>query len=229
MGMWAVARGAYKADQTSEQTIAYRILEPDAIGNALARGDMAEIEARIDAASLYDGGPRGRYTIEEQRERKLRLGAGAADVVARCAVEGIGANLRAARQRARMTQADAAKAAGISHTTLSRIECGKRTVTLREALALAVIYGARLERVLGLMDADTERLLDVYEAASPTNRRFIIQSAELFQSGGVERHSENANKDFASHMRGIIEAPETTPEFRDATQRILDRFLSVNK
>ena len=223
-----MARGAYKADQTSEQTIACRILEPDAIGEALARGDMAEIEARIDAASLYDGGPRGRYTIEEQRERKLRLGAGAADVVARCAVEGIGANLKAARQRARMTQADAAKAAGMSRPTLSKIERGKRDVTLSEAVTFATIYGTHIERLLGMMDADAERLLDVYEAATPSNRKRIVEAAELVQAGAYPLAAKDASNDYVAHLRGIIEAPETTPEFRDATQRILDRFLSVN-
>lgn len=226
MGRRAMAKATYRQDG-QEQTLASRMMEPDAIGRAVSMGDTDEISARIDAATLYDSGPKGPYTLDEQRRRKLQLGKTAASALAEFAADGIGENLKMARQRARITQAEAAQAAGISRDTVQRIERGTRAVNLREALMFATIYGTHIERVLGIIDADAEHLLDVYEAATPTNRKHIVRAAEMIQGGTYKAAADASHKDFVAHLQGIIDNPSTPDGFREATVSMLARILNA--
>lgn len=61
----------------------------------------------------------------------------------------VGKRLAALRRSNSMTQTDAAKAAGITQSSISLIEKGKRTLTGRTALVLAEVYNASLEDILG--------------------------------------------------------------------------------
>ena len=226
MGRQAVAKAAYRQDG-QEQSLASRMMEPDAISRAVSMGDTEEISARINAAMLHDSGPKGPYTLDEQRQRKLQLGKTAASAMAQFATDGIAENLKMARQRARMTQAEAAQAAGVSRDTIQRVERGTRAVSLKEALMFATVYSAHVERVLGVIDADEEHLLDVYEAATPTNRKHIVRAAEMIQGGTYKAAADASHKDFVAHLQGIIDNPSTPDDFREATVSMLARILNA--
>lgn len=63
-------------------------------------------------------------------------------------LQALAERVRAARARARMSQADLARAAGVSQATVSRIETGARGVTLAEADALATALDLPLDTLL---------------------------------------------------------------------------------
>ncbi len=65
----------------------------------------------------------------------------------------IGRALGDARERAGLTQAAAAKKAGMPQSTLAEIETGRRPVRLSEALTLIDLYGTRLD-ALDVRDRD---------------------------------------------------------------------------
>jgi len=65
------------------------------------------------------------------------------------ALQDLGPRLRGFRQQAELTLADLAEASGISASTLSRLESGRRRPGLEHLLALAHVYGVPMEDLLG--------------------------------------------------------------------------------
>ena len=61
----------------------------------------------------------------------------------------LGPRLRGFRQRAELTLAELAESSGISVSTLSRLESGRRRPGLEHLLALAHVYGVPMEDLLG--------------------------------------------------------------------------------
>ena len=172
----------------------------------------------MDAAFLFAqdspmGG--GAYDVTQLKRDRLALGAKAAKVSADVVTDGVGHNLRLARERARITQEDAAEAAGIGKRTLIRIEKGEKAVTLGEVVALCVLYGTHLERALGIIDAEREHLLDTYDASSPTNRRHIIELAEMVQSGTWPAAEQAKQDDWVMNLARIIGDPDAPKEVKE--------------
>ena len=65
------------------------------------------------------------------------------------ALRDLGPRLRGFRQRAELTLAELAEASGISSSTLSRLESGRRRPGLEHLLALAHVHGVPMEDLLG--------------------------------------------------------------------------------
>lgn len=65
----------------------------------------------------------------------------------------MGPRLRAVRERRGVTLADVSRATGISPSTLSRIETGRRKPTLEVVLQLAKEYGISLDELVGTAPA----------------------------------------------------------------------------
>jgi transcriptional regulator with XRE-family HTH domain len=65
------------------------------------------------------------------------------------ALQDLGPRLRGFRQQAELTLAELAEVSGISPSTLSRLESGRRRPGLEHLLALAHVYGVPLEELLG--------------------------------------------------------------------------------
>ncbi|MEV7602647.1 XRE family transcriptional regulator [Kitasatospora sp. NPDC089797] len=80
----------------------------------------------------------------------------AGDDVARALAE-MGPRLRIARERRGVTLADVSRATGISSSTLSRIETGRRKPTLEVVLHLAGEYGVGLDELAGTAPAPAAR------------------------------------------------------------------------
>lgn len=66
----------------------------------------------------------------------------------------IGPRLRAARLKRKMTLAAASRATGISTSTLSRLEVGRRRATLELLVPVARTYGVTLDDLVRVRDAD---------------------------------------------------------------------------
>lgn len=66
----------------------------------------------------------------------------------------IAANVRAARARRRMTQEDLADEVGWVRPVVTRLEAGKRRVTVHDAAALCVALGIDLRELLHGADED---------------------------------------------------------------------------
>lgn len=129
--------------------------------------------------------PSGRWTLEDERKRRLGYGRLACKTVADVAMRNLGTALRDARKKAGLTQREAAEAAGMKLRTLQRTESGERDdkLTMTEVLTLSILYGARLERVLGMMSAEEEHLLELYKCSTKSVRPKIIETVEMVQSG----------------------------------------------
>ncbi|MFI8950249.1 helix-turn-helix domain-containing protein [Streptomyces sp. NPDC053750] len=69
----------------------------------------------------------------------------------------MGPRLRAARERRGATLAGVSRATGISPSTLSRIETGRRKPTLEVVLCLAKEYGVSLDELAGIAPAPARR------------------------------------------------------------------------
>ncbi|WP_216856909.1 helix-turn-helix domain-containing protein [Acidisoma sp. S159] len=97
--------------------------------------------------SVTSGKPAGRKRIYSQPgpepAQALRRGCLAKDLVAV-----FGDNLRAARLKSDLTQAEIADRLGITQQYLSLIETGRKNVTLRTMIALADVLGADLSAML---------------------------------------------------------------------------------
>lgn len=65
----------------------------------------------------------------------------------------LGPRLRAVRERHGATLTDVSRATGISLSTLSRIETGRRKPTLEALLHLAKAYGVSLDELVGTASA----------------------------------------------------------------------------
>jgi len=63
-----------------------------------------------------------------------------------------GRSVKAARQKAGLTQTDLAEQAGISRVDISRIESGQINVTLRTMSKLAAAFGLRVPEMLNNKD-----------------------------------------------------------------------------
>lgn len=63
------------------------------------------------------------------------------------------ANLRGYRARKRMTQAEVAKAVGVSEATMTNYENGQGSVSYETAWALADLYGVPLAALGGRVEA----------------------------------------------------------------------------
>lgn len=67
-----------------------------------------------------------------------------------------GRKLKAARERAGLTQEETARLAGLNRAYLSQIESGKRQVSLYLAYRLARTLGCRLDSLLQMSDEDRD-------------------------------------------------------------------------
>lgn len=78
----------------------------------------------------------------------------------------IGAVVRALRIRAGMRQIDLARAAGVSQSMVSAIECGQvETSTIRTVRRVCAVLGARFDGQMSWRGADLDRLLDARHAS----------------------------------------------------------------
>ncbi len=73
-------------------------------------------------------------------------------------LDGVGARLRALRQRREVTLADLSTTTGISVSTLSRLESGQRKPTLELLLPLSRAHGVALDELVGAPRVDDPRV-----------------------------------------------------------------------
>lgn len=184
------------------------MLDPERLKASIESDNDSMVEARVNAAFLFshDSPMGGAYTVDELRKHKIQLGRRVAREVPALITEGIGLNLRLARERARLTQNEAAMSLGISAQTLRKIESDRRRVTLDEIVSMAVLYGTHVERLLGTIDSDMERLLDVYEASAPSVRRQImnvIESARTDNPSSRYPAESMAARDWDEHIQKL--------------------------
>lgn len=220
MGMEAMARGAWKP-AGDEQDLTARVLSSENTWALLEEdGDVGAWEARMDAAHLFSlSSPMGAYTVSDLRKMKIGLGRTVAREAPRLLTEGIGMNLRLARERAGMTQSDAASAVGIGVRTLRDMESGTRNVSLEEAVTFAVLYGTHLERLLGIISDEMESLLETYEAASPTLRKWITETVRHAQADDTDQTTKSraiAEADWAGHLQELANDPQTPDMVRES-------------
>lgn len=90
-------------------------------------------------------------------------------------VRGIGRKVKAARERAGLTQAQLAEAAAITDETISRLERGAFEPALSTMVALADALGVGLDELLGRSGPGSRRKA----AASPLATRLAEQAATL--------------------------------------------------
>lgn len=97
----------------------------------------------------------------------------------------IGERLREARERAGLTQTQAAKLLGLGHQNkLARIELGIRKVAAVELVRFAEVYAVGYEWILGQWaDCDLpEELVSMAEKLPPVDRRKLLQTLVSFGS-----------------------------------------------
>lgn len=104
--------------------------------------------------------------------------------------------LRFARDRARMSQEDAAEALGRSRTILHGLEAGKRDITDAEAIELARIYKVPVKWLLG---ASTDVLIDGSRGDVPTPQ------APRIWHGLTPRDAESAIRQFLEQVREVTD------------------------
>lgn len=115
----------------------------------------------------------------------------------------VGTRLRATRQQLSMTIAEAAEATGISRSTLSRLENGRRRPTLELLMPLARLYRAPLDDLVGAPQTGDPR----------------IDIRPLHNNGGVHLHlggdSEQGVIAFKHVIPGVAAGrPPVTPRQR---------------
>ncbi len=109
-------------------------------------------------------------------------------------METVGRWLRAEREKKNIHPADAAYALGLDRSILSRIECGRRKLSLVEAENFAVYYGIRLEELAtwrNQSDADETKNLE----SKPESDR-ILTSEEF-----AKRAEESKEKRKSARLR----------------------------
>lgn len=217
-----MAKGAWKPTG-DEQNLTVRVLSSENTWALLEEdGNVDALSARMNAASLFSlSSPIGAYTVSDLRKMKIHLGRSVAREAPRLLTEGIGTNLRLARERADMTQSDAASAAGIGVRTLRDMESGRRNVSLEEAVTFAVLYGIHLERLLGIINEEMEGLLETYEASSPSLRVFIVNRVNNARVDGSSAEHADAAKnaaeqDWSKHLQELANDPETPDLVRES-------------
>ncbi|MBI2615283.1 MAG: ImmA/IrrE family metallo-endopeptidase, partial [Gemmatimonadetes bacterium] len=123
----------------------------------------------------------------------------------------LGANLRAARERARLTQEEVSAHLHIPRSAVSESEQGKREVSAAELYALARLYGEPMEALLGVREPRQagERFMFRAEAVSAPEQhqltRFLAWCAEY-------RQLEEQTGDLASLTPRPALRPPTTFE-----------------
>lgn len=104
----------------------------------------------------------------------------------------IGERLRCARERAGLTQLDAARILGVARTTIVAIEQGKRKPKLAEVQILANEYGTTANAIYRL-EAVSVQLLPQFRSALHSPRSSSLQAAEvLHELVSAELELENA-------------------------------------
>jgi len=174
----------------------------------------------MNAAHLFSlSSPMGAYTVSDLRKMKIGLGRTVAREAPRLITEGIGTNMRIARERAGMTQSEAASVVGIGVRTLRDMESGTRNVSLEEAVTFAVLYGTHLERLLGIINDEMESLLETYEASSPSLRKWIVETvrhAQVDDPNPTSRSRAIAEEDWTEHLQEIANDPQTPDMVRES-------------
>jgi transcriptional regulator with XRE-family HTH domain len=110
---------------------------------------------------------------------------------------GIGSRLRAFRKQRETTLADVANETGISVSTLSRLEAGRRRPTLDLLLPLAQSYGVQIDELIGAPPTGDPRI-----HLRPVQRNGMTLIPLTRRPGGVQAH------------KLIIPARRRTPEQR---------------
>ena len=139
-----------------------------------------------DAEHLAKVGTVGPYELiphDEVRAMRLREGRLQAVGIGMAAEANLPKALSLARKLAGYTQAEAAEIVGIVPLSLSRYETGERMPSVCMLVTLSTLYGVHVERLLGIIDEEHERLLDSYDFATPTARAKILEVAEGVQAG----------------------------------------------
>lgn len=105
-------------------------------------------------------------------------------------------DLRVARKKAGLTQADCAHLLGISTNLVSRIECGDRQPGLEEIAILSVLHGKPLEALLPSVILDAARLLSdrLETLPSPGNRWAATYNRHETLSALADRLSDQLNR-----------------------------------
>lgn len=85
----------------------------------------------------------------------------------------IGSKLKQLRREKKMTQQEVAERLGITRSTISNYEIGRRSPHLTDLQKLAEIYGAGLE-IFGI--TQTDEVLDL-----------IVRARQVFESGNVSK------------------------------------------
>lgn len=147
---------------------------------ALESGDCETLEqlGSVSFPAPYEPIPHDEIRAMRRREGRLQaVGIGMA------AEANVPKALSLARRQANYTQAEAAEIVGITPLSLSRYETGERMPSVRMLVTLSTLYGVHVERLLGIIDGQHERLLDSYDFATPTAREKILEVAEGVQAG----------------------------------------------
>ncbi|MWA04978.1 helix-turn-helix domain-containing protein [Actinomadura sp. LD22] len=95
----------------------------------------------------------------------------------------VGSRLRAIRKRRETTLADVAAETGISVSTLSRLEAGRRRPTLELLLPLAQAYGVQIDELIGAPPTGDPRV-----NLRPVQHKGMTFIPLTRQPGGVQAH-----------------------------------------
>ncbi|MFB4300909.1 helix-turn-helix domain-containing protein [Actinomadura sp. NTSP31] len=95
----------------------------------------------------------------------------------------VGSRLRAIRKRRETTLADVAAETGISVSTLSRLEAGRRRPTLELLLPLAQAYGVQIDELIGAPPTGDPRV-----NLRPVRHKGMTFIPLTRQPGGVQAH-----------------------------------------
>src|ERR1700743_3872441 len=96
---------------------------------------------------------------------------------------GVGARLRALRKQRETTLLDVAAETGISVSTLSRLEGGRRRPTLELLLPLAQTYGVQIDELIGAPPTGDPRI-----HLRPVRRNEMTFIPLTRRIGGVQAH-----------------------------------------
>ena len=123
-------------------------------------------------------------------------------------MKGLGENLREARERKGMTQRQAAAMAGISTSTIQRLESNRSMPSLEKISVLATVYGVHIEWILGYMSDEEMELLDIYSDSSHFKRSKILQLARMVHDDASEQIAIAEKQ----HIEDELERHRTTIE-----------------
>ena len=98
-------------------------------------------------------------------------------------LDAVGPRLRALRRRRGITLADLARTTGVSQSTLSRLESGRRRASLQLLLPLARAYGVPLDDLVG-----APRTGDPRVHLKPINRHGLVFIPLTRRAGGMQAY-----------------------------------------